>query len=84
MSKHRTSKAAKKRFKVTAGGKLMHRSQKLRHLRSSKSKRQIRSLKRLKTDYVDILQIHDIEFGTEEQVLNEAIPAALKVKATSN
>ena len=38
------------------------------------------SLKRLKTDYVDILQIHDIEFGTEEQLLNEAIPAALKVK----
>lgn len=38
------------------------------------------SLKRLKTDYVDLLQIHDIEFGTEEQLLNEAIPAALKVK----
>ncbi len=38
------------------------------------------SLKRLKTDYVDLLQIHDIEFGTEEQLLNEAIPAAQKVK----
>jgi L-galactose dehydrogenase len=38
------------------------------------------SLKRLQTDYVDVLQIHDIEFGTMNQVLNEAIPAALKVK----
>lgn len=38
------------------------------------------SLKRLKTDYVDLYQVHDIEFGDREQVLNEAIPAALKVK----
>lgn len=38
------------------------------------------SLKRLQTDYVDIYQVHDIEFGTAEQVLNEAIPAVLKVK----
>jgi len=38
------------------------------------------SLKRLQTDYVDVLQIHDVEFGTMKQVLNEAIPAALKVK----
>ena len=39
-----------------------------------------KSLKRLQTDYVDVLQIHDIEFGDKTQVLNEAIPAALKVK----
>lgn len=38
------------------------------------------SLKRLQTDYVDLYIVHDIEFGTCEQVLNEAIPAALKVK----
>lgn len=38
------------------------------------------SLKRLQTDYVDIYQVHDIEFGTAEQVLNEAIPAIMKVK----
>ncbi|MDQ4141885.1 MAG: aldo/keto reductase [Bacteroidota bacterium] len=38
------------------------------------------SLKRLKTDYVDLLQLHDIEFGDKTQVLNEAIPAVQKIK----
>lgn len=38
------------------------------------------SLKRLKTDYVDLMQLHDIEFGSKEQVLNEAIPAIQKIK----
>ena len=38
------------------------------------------SLKRLQTDYVDLLQIHDIEFGTMQQVLEETVPAAFKVK----
>lgn len=38
------------------------------------------SLERLQTDYVDILQLHDIEFVNRQQILNEAIPAALKVK----
>lgn len=38
------------------------------------------SLKRLRTDYVDLYLIHDIEFGDREQVLNEAIPAALALK----
>lgn len=38
------------------------------------------SLKRLHTDYVDVLQIHDIEFGDRQQIINETIPAALKVK----
>jgi L-galactose dehydrogenase len=38
------------------------------------------SLERLQTDYVDLFQVHDIEFGDRDQVLNEAIPAALEVK----
>ena len=38
------------------------------------------SLRRLHTDYVDVYQLHDVEFIAREQVLNEAIPAALKVK----
>jgi L-galactose dehydrogenase len=38
------------------------------------------SLRRLQTDYVDVYQIHDVEFGNRIEVLNEAIPAAQKVK----
>ncbi len=38
------------------------------------------SLTRLKTDYVDVIQIHDIEFGHIEQVINETIPALLRLK----
>ncbi|MFT3705152.1 MAG: aldo/keto reductase [Agriterribacter sp.] len=38
------------------------------------------SLQRLQTDYVDVFQLHDIEFGSKEQVLNEAFPALMKVK----
>lgn len=38
------------------------------------------SLRRLGTEYVDLMQLHDIEFGTKEQVLNEAIPALQKIK----
>lgn len=38
------------------------------------------SLMRLGTDYVDLMQLHDIEFGSMEQVLNEAIPALQKIK----
>ena len=38
------------------------------------------SLARLQTDHVDLMQLHDIEFGTKEQVLNEAIPALYEIK----
>jgi L-galactose dehydrogenase len=38
------------------------------------------SLKRLNTDYIDLFQLHDIEFGSKEQVLNEALPAIQKIK----
>ncbi len=40
------------------------------------------SLKRLQTDYLDLYQLHDIEFGSKEQILNEAIPAIQKIKAS--
>lgn len=40
------------------------------------------SLKRLQTDYVDLFQLHDIEFVSKEQILNEAMPAIEKIKAS--
>jgi large subunit ribosomal protein L35 len=45
--KHRTRKSAAKRFKVTKTGKVLHRSQGIRHLKSKKTKRQLRSLKQM-------------------------------------
>ena len=38
------------------------------------------SLKRLKLDYVDILLLHDIEYGNIDVILNEALPALQKIK----
>ncbi len=38
------------------------------------------SLTRLRTDHLDLLIVHDIEFGNEKQVLEEAIPAALALR----
>ena len=40
------------------------------------------SLARLRTDYIDVFQIHDVEFGTFDQVINETIPAAMELKST--
>jgi L-galactose dehydrogenase len=38
------------------------------------------SLRRLRTDYVDILQAHDVEFGSIDQVIHETIPAMHRLK----
>ena len=39
------------------------------------------SLERLGVDYVDFIQIHDIEFGHLDQIIHETIPALRKVQA---
>jgi L-galactose dehydrogenase len=38
------------------------------------------SLRRLQTDYLDLFQAHDIEFGDVEQVINETVPAMRKIQ----
>lgn len=38
------------------------------------------SLGRLQLDYVDLLQCHDIEFGSLDQIIEETIPALIKLK----
>ena len=40
------------------------------------------SLLRLRTDYLDIIQVHDLEFGDANQVIEETIPALRKVQET--
>ena len=42
MPKVKTKKIAVKRFKISKGGKLLHRTQGIRHLRQSKNKTQKR------------------------------------------
>ncbi len=39
------------------------------------------SLARLGVDYVDFIQVHDMEFGSIEQIIHETIPALRKVQA---
>ena len=39
------------------------------------------SLRRLGVDYVDVIQCHDIEFGSLDQVVYETIPALQRVRA---
>ena len=37
-------------------------------------------LQRLRTDHIDLFQVHDVEFGDATQVLEETLPAMLEVK----
>ena len=39
------------------------------------------SLSRLRTDYVDLLQAHDVEFGDVRQIVEETVPAMRKLQA---
>jgi L-galactose dehydrogenase len=38
------------------------------------------SLRRLKTDYVDLLQVHDVEFGSVHQIVTETLPALRRLQ----
>ncbi len=38
------------------------------------------SLKRLQTDYIDVYQVHDIEFGSKQQIIEETLPAMCKLR----
>jgi L-galactose dehydrogenase len=40
------------------------------------------SLARLGVDHIDFIQVHDMEFGDLDQIVNETIPALRKVQAT--
>lgn len=38
------------------------------------------SLRRLRTDVVDVLQVHDVEFGETERIIDETVPALEQLK----
>jgi L-galactose dehydrogenase len=38
------------------------------------------SLRRLQTDYIDLFQVHDLEFGDAQQIINETIPALRRLQ----
>jgi L-galactose dehydrogenase len=38
------------------------------------------SLRRLRTDYIDLFQVHDVEFGDVQQIVHETMPALRKLQ----
>jgi L-galactose dehydrogenase len=38
------------------------------------------SLQRLQTDYIDLFQVHDLEFGDAQQVIDETLPALRRLQ----
>jgi L-galactose dehydrogenase len=38
------------------------------------------SLRRLRTDYIDLFQVHDVEFGDVQQIVHETVPALRKLQ----
>jgi L-galactose dehydrogenase len=40
------------------------------------------SLARIGVDYIDFIQVHDMEFGDLDQIVNETIPALRRIQAT--
>jgi L-galactose dehydrogenase len=38
------------------------------------------SLHRLGSDYIDVLQVHDVEYGRREQILDETLPAMFRLR----
>ena len=38
------------------------------------------SLRRLQTDYIDLFQVHDVEFGDVQQIIHETMPALQQLK----
>jgi L-galactose dehydrogenase len=38
------------------------------------------SLARLRTDYIDVFQVHDIEYGVKGQIITETLPAMQQLK----
>ena len=40
------------------------------------------SLRRLKTDRIDLIQVHDLEYGRRQQIIGETIPALLRLRET--
>ncbi len=40
------------------------------------------SLRRLRTDWVDVIQVHDIEYGDRSQIVHETLPALERLRQT--